>query len=65
MCARVPFCIFISREEILKPAIALLSLSMLAALPNEAGAWGDDGHKVGALIAQHCLTPTAKKQLDR
>ncbi len=27
-------------------------------------AWGDDGHKVVALIAQHYLTPAAKKQVD-
>jgi hypothetical protein len=24
-------------------------------------AWGDDGHKVVALIAEHYLTPSAKK----
>jgi hypothetical protein len=27
-------------------------------------AWGDDGHKVVALIAEHYLTPVAKKQVD-
>src|SRR5258708_5946854 len=42
---RVPFCTFISREETMKTAIALLGLSMLIVLPNEASAWGDDGHK--------------------
>jgi hypothetical protein len=29
-----------------------------------AFAWGDDGHKVVALIAEHYLTPTAKRQVD-
>jgi len=33
-------------------------------LPEQAPAWGDDGHKVVALVAQHYLTPTAKKQVD-
>jgi hypothetical protein len=47
-----------------KLAIALLSLSMLTALPQRAAAWGDDGHKVVALIAQHYLTPTTKMQVD-
>jgi hypothetical protein len=55
---------FIFMGKIMKPAIALLSLSMLAALPHKAAAWGDDGHKVVALIAEHYLTPTAKKQVD-
>ncbi len=36
-----------------------LALSSTAAL-----AWGDDGHKVVALIAEHYLTPTAKRQVD-
>jgi nuclease S1 len=29
-----------------------------------AYAWGDDGHKVVALIAEHYLTPAAKRQVD-
>jgi len=36
----------------------------LAALPQHAVAWGDDGHKTVALIAQHYLTATAKKQIN-
>jgi hypothetical protein len=47
-----------------KPAIALLSLSVLAALPQQASAWGDEGHKVVALIVAHYLTSTARKQVD-
>jgi hypothetical protein len=42
----------------------LLSLSIPWALTQQAAAWGDDGHKVVALIAQHYLTPTARKQVD-
>jgi hypothetical protein len=42
----------------------LLSFSLVAALPQQAAAWGDDGRKVVALVAQHYLTPTAKKQVD-
>jgi hypothetical protein len=29
----------------------------ITALPQQAAAWGDDGHKVVALIAEHYLTP--------
>jgi S1/P1 Nuclease len=47
-----------------KAAIAFLSLSMLTVLPQQAAAWGDDGHKVVALIAEHYLTPAAKRQVD-
>jgi hypothetical protein len=43
---------------------ALLGLSILTAVPNQAAAWGDDGHKVVALIAEHYLTPAAKKQVN-
>jgi hypothetical protein len=50
--------------ETVKAATALLGLSMLAALPQQAAAWGDDGHKTVALIAEHYLTPAAKKQVD-
>jgi hypothetical protein len=51
-------------EQTMRPATALLSLSILAALPQEAAAWGDDGHKTIALIAEHYLTPAAKRQVD-
>jgi S1/P1 Nuclease len=40
-------------------AALTLALSTVAAL-----AWGDDGNKVVALIAEHYLTPTAKRQVD-
>ncbi len=49
----------------MKPAIvALLAFSTLTTFQQKAVAWGDDGHKVVALIAQHYLTPAAKKQVD-
>jgi hypothetical protein len=48
----------------MKPTMALLGLSMLAALPQKATAWGDDGHKVVALIAENYLTPTTKRQVE-
>jgi hypothetical protein len=31
--------------------------------PSEAFAWGDNGHKTVALIAQQCLPPPVKKQI--
>jgi nuclease S1 len=42
------------------------SLALTSSLihPRAAYAWGDDGHKVVALIAQHHLAPTAKSQVD-
>jgi hypothetical protein len=49
----------------MKAVTTLLSLSMVTALPHEAAAWGDDGHKAIAVIAEkHYLTPTAKKQVE-
>jgi hypothetical protein len=48
----------------MRPATAILSLSMLAALPQNAIAWGDEGHQIVALIAEHYLTPAAKRQVD-
>jgi hypothetical protein len=47
----------------MKAIIAVLSLSMLAATPQQASAWGDDGHKTVALIAQNFLTPAVKTQI--
>jgi hypothetical protein len=41
----------------------LLGVSMFAAVPQQAMAWGDDGHKAVALIAEHFLTPTARNQV--
>src|SRR5215813_877013 len=50
--------------EIVKATIALLCLSMASALPQQAMAWGDDGHMTVALIAQHYLKAPVKKQIN-
>jgi hypothetical protein len=42
----------------------MLALATSIAQPHPALAWGDDGHKTVALIAEHYLTPAAKKQVD-
>jgi hypothetical protein len=42
----------------------LLIIATVAVLPGEARAWGDDGHKAVALIAEHYLTPATKRQVD-
>src|ERR1700739_3826196 len=43
-------------------AIALCGVSMFVASQQQAMAWGDDGHKTVALIAEQFLTPTAKRE---
>jgi hypothetical protein len=48
----------------MKVIVAVLGLAMVAAAPQRASAWGDDGHNTVALIAQHFLTPPAKKTID-
>jgi hypothetical protein len=47
----------------MRAKIAVLSLSMILAASQQAHAWGDDGHKTVALIAQQCLTPAVKKSV--
>jgi hypothetical protein len=47
----------------MKAALTTLSLCILAALPQKAAAWGDDGHMTVALIAQHYLTPAVRTQV--
>jgi hypothetical protein len=42
----------------------LLVFAALAASPAKVTAWGDDGHKAVALIAEHYLMPDAKRQVD-
>jgi len=41
--------------------IALLGLALLGTTTHRALAWGDDGHKTIALIAQHYLAPDVKR----
>jgi DDE family transposase len=48
----------------MKAIVVVLGLAVLAATPERASAWGDDGHKTVALIARHYLTPAAKKKFD-
>jgi hypothetical protein len=48
----------------MKRVIALLTLSLLAAAPRPAAAWGDDGHMTVALIAQNYLTPEARTRIN-
>jgi S1/P1 Nuclease len=47
----------------MKAFAAALCISTIVTFPNPASAWGDDGHKTVALIAQHYLTPSTKKQI--
>lgn len=49
----------------LPPAlIAALSIAALFALSAPARAWGEEGHEVVALIAQHYLTPRARARVQ-
>jgi hypothetical protein len=43
--------------------VGALSVSLLLSASEYVLAWGDDGHKTIALIAQQCLTPTARNQV--
>jgi hypothetical protein len=45
----------------MKAVLAALSLLVSTMIPHAAFAWGDDGHKVVALIAQQYLTPEARR----
>jgi S1/P1 Nuclease len=47
----------------MKAKTVAFGLSMFLAAPQQAFPWGDDGHKTVALIAQQCLTPSAKNQV--
>jgi hypothetical protein len=47
----------------MKAAAAALGLSILMAVPQQASAWGDEGHMTVALIAQHFLKPDLKTQI--
>jgi hypothetical protein len=48
----------------MKIIVTVLGLAILTVAPQRASAWGDDGHKTVALIAQHHLTPATKKKID-
>jgi hypothetical protein len=51
------------RMKVIVAGTLALMFTANIAQPRAALAWGDDGHKVVALIAQHYLTPAAKKQV--
>ena len=40
-------------------------LALIGLLPRQACAWGDEGHKIIALIAYQHLTPSARRQVDQ
>jgi hypothetical protein len=42
----------------------MFGASIFVAQPQQAMAWGDDGHKVVVLIAQQFLTPAVRRQAD-
>jgi hypothetical protein len=48
----------------MKAIVVVLGLAVLTVAPQRASAWGDDGHKTVALIAQHYLTPAVKMKID-
>jgi hypothetical protein len=48
----------------MKAIVVALGLALLAVAPERASAWGDDGHKTVALIAQHYLTPAARTKIN-
>jgi hypothetical protein len=50
-------------KAMMKSTIAVAGLAIMLSA-QEAVAWGDDGHKVVALIAEHYLTPTAGRQVE-
>jgi hypothetical protein len=43
--------------------LAGVAVASLAATPDHALAWGDDGHKVVALIADHFMTPAVRTKV--
>jgi len=45
-------------------ALRVLSILLLSIAPHRATAWGDDGHKAIALIAQNYLDPAVKTKID-
>jgi hypothetical protein len=42
----------------------MLSLFLVWAWPLQALAWGDEGHKVIGIIAEHFLEPTVRRKVD-
>ena len=40
-----------------------LAAGLIAGLPRQAAAWGDEGHQIIALVADHFLTPAARQRV--
>jgi hypothetical protein len=53
-----------TRGRRMRSILAALGLLIVAATPQPASAWGDDGHKVVALIAEHYLTPEPRNTVN-
>jgi hypothetical protein len=47
----------------MKPFIAALTLSTLLSIPQQASAWGDQGHMTVAQIAEHFVKPGVKTKI--
>jgi hypothetical protein len=47
----------------MRASAAVLGLSILVAVPQQASAWGDEGHMTVAQIAEHFLKPDVKTQI--
>jgi hypothetical protein len=48
----------------MKVVIVAVILAVSGTLPKNALAWGDNGHKTIALIAEHFLTPAARTKVN-
>lgn len=48
----------------MKYTAATLLLALVCATPGTAFAWGDEGHEIVGLIAEHYLDPVAKQQVE-
>ena len=48
----------------MKNTAAMLLLALTCATPGAAFAWGDEGHEIVGLIAEHYLDPVARQQVE-
>jgi hypothetical protein len=47
----------------MRTVFAVIGLSLTIANPQSALAWGDDGHKAIALVAERCLMPSVRQRI--
>ena len=52
------------RSEVIMKALQLLSILLVTIAPDRANAWGDDGHKIIAHIAQSYLEPAVETKIE-